>query len=239
MTSLGLDTSRIRLRPNKPTLDRDAIAAQGLSRRLCDEALAALDDRLGLPENLADSTGFSTSKLPVALTWNVRAAGWIAVGTRSGFLHRNRWDRDSGTCRIDDSLDPRIVGRIAEVPDATTKYTTCPPPVDALRHGAVDRIADPGRRFFNPSFGVDIFPACDRNDQGAIVPVPSQQDTVFTFTVTGPQQGSALSVTDSLLLSRVPLLDFRRQQVQLDTAARKASILQLRIGDPRVIATFE
>ena len=242
MSTLSLDTTTLRLRPLRPVLDTDAISAQGIPRRACEEALTALDDTLGLPENLRLVTGFATTKLPATLTYNVRSADWIVFGTRSGFLHRQRWDRATSTCLIDDTLDSRVVGRLSEVADATTKYATCPPSTDALGFAAVDEIADPDTRFFNPSFGLDIFPACTRDGQtttGTIVAVPSQQDTVFTFTVTGPQTGSALSVSDSLLLMRVPLLDFRRQQVQLDAAARKASILQLRLGDPRVIATFE
>ncbi len=47
------------------------------------------------------------------------------------------------------------------------------------------------------------------------------------------------SVSDAVALARVPLLDFRRQQVQLDTAAKRAAILQLRLGDPEVIVVFE
>lgn len=236
---LVVDPSTVRLRPNKPTLDEDAISEAGLSRRLCQEALTALDNELGRPENLASATDLTPSMLPAAMTYNVRAAGWIAVGTRSGFLHRQRWDRDKALCVEDTTLDERLSGRLTEIADATSKYTTCPPSVDALRHTQMDGFVDPDERFFNPSFGLDIFPACERNAQNQIVSAPSQQDTMFTFTVTGPQQGSALSVSDALLLMRVPLLDFRRQQVQLDAAARKASILQLRLGDPRVIITFE
>lgn len=239
---LVIDPATARLRPNKPVLDEDAISEAGLSRRLCQEALATLDDALGRPENLATATDLTPAMLPPALSYNVRAAGWIAVGTRSGFLHRQKWDREKALCVEDTTLDTRLVGRLAEIADATSKYQTCPPSVDALRHTEMDGFVDPDDRFYNPSFGLDIFPACElteQNGQNQIVSAPSQQDTMFTFTVTGPQQGSALSVSDALLLMRVPLLDFRRQQVQLDAAARKASILQLRLGDPRVIITFE
>lgn len=236
---LIVDPSTARLRPNKPVLDEDAISELNLSRRLCQEALADLDEVLGRPENLGSATDITPAMLPAAMTYNVRAAGWIAVGTRSGFLHRQKWDREKSTCEIDTTLDERLSGRLTEIADAVSKYTTCPPSVDALRHTVMDGFVDSDTRYFNPSFGLDIFPACELNDQGQITAAPSQQDTMFSFTVTGPQQGSALSVSDSLLLARVPLLDFRRQQVQLDAAARKASILQLRLGDPRVIITFE
>ncbi|HRE90378.1 MAG TPA: hypothetical protein PK095_14695, partial [Myxococcota bacterium] len=238
-SELVIDPSSARLRPNQPVLDEDAISEAGLSRRLCQEALTALDDRLYRPENLATATDVTPAMLPAALTYNVRAAGWIAVGSRSGFLHRQKWDREKALCVEDTELDARLVGRLTEIADATSKYQTCPPSVDALRHTAMDGFVDPDGRFYNPSFGLDIFPACELNAQDQITAAPSQQDTLFTFTVTGPQQGSALSVSDALLLMRVPLLDFRRQQVQLDAAARKASILQLRLGDPRVIITFE
>ena len=114
-----------------------------------------------------------------------------------------------------------------------------PAPGEQLAEDRVGEIASEGDRYYNPSFGVDIFPACELGADGAITAVASQQDTAFTIAVTGPQLGSALSISDSIAVPRVPLLDFRRQQVQLDTAAKRAAILQLRLGDPEVIVVFQ
>lgn len=238
MTSLGLDPSTARARPQLPTLDEAAIDAARLSLRACREARSDLDETLGLPDRLAPLDPLTPAALPSESTYRVRAGQWAIVGTRSGFMHRQRWDRAAGACVSDDALDPRLTGRASEVPDAVSKYATCPPPPDQLAHDTVTAIAPEAGRFINPSFGVDIFPACDVVD-GAIVPVPSQQDTAFTFSVTGPHEGGAMSITDAYLIPRVPLLDFRRQQVQLDTSAKRAAILQYRVGNPEVIVIFQ
>jgi len=238
MSSLTVDPASARARPRLPELDVPAIEAARLSVRACREALAELDETLGLPDRLTPIASLSPAALPPVTTYRVRAAEWAAVGTRSGFLHRQRWDRAAGACTVDESLDPRLTGRATEVPDAVSKYEQCPPPPTQLEHDTVTAIAPASGRFVNPSFGVDVFPACDTVD-GAIVPVPSQQDTAFTFTVTGPHEAGAMSISESILIPRVPLLDFRRQQVQLDTSARRAAILQYRIGSPEVIVIFQ
>jgi hypothetical protein len=159
------------------------------------------------------------------------------VGTKSGFLHRQRWD--GTTCVVDDTLDTRFAGRIDERTAALSAYAQCPPPAEQLAQDAVEALAPAATRFLNPSFAVDVFPGCERDAEGAIVAAPSQQDTTFQFTVTGPNQGSALSTSDNILVTKVPMLDFRRQQIQLDTSARRASILQMRLGNPKVIVSFE
>ena len=240
MTTLTIDPSRARLRPDLPVLDLQALEAARLSRRACEDALDTLDETLGRPDNLAElGVTLEPSMLPAAITYAVRGHDWIAVGSRSGFLHRQRWDRAAGACVVDADLDPRLSGRITEVPDAVAKYESCPPPGEQLAEDRVGEIASEGDRYYNPSFGVDIFPACELGADGAITAVASQQDTAFTIAITGPQLGSALSISDSIAVPRVPLLDFRRQQVQLDTAAKRAAILQLRLGDPEVIVVFQ
>jgi hypothetical protein len=239
MTSLTLDPSSARLRPQLPELDLVALETSGLSKRACNDAVKALDETLGLADKLVASEDFAAAALPPALTYAVRAKDWVIVGTRSGFLHRQKWNRATSACEVDETLDPRLTGRATEVADAVSKYETCPPPAAQLAEDRVTSLAPAAGRFVNPSFELDIFPACSVDTQGVITPVASQQDTSFSFVVTGPQQGSALTVSDSVLITRVPLLDFRRQQVQLDTAARRALVLQYRLGDPKLIATFE
>lgn len=239
MTSLTLDPSNARLRPHLPVLDTDAIEAQRLSLRACRDALERLDERLGLPENLATRDGVAPAELPPTVRYAVRGSAWTAVGSRSGFLHRQRWDRAAGLCLVDESLDARLNGRLSEVPDAVAKYQSCPPPPSQLLENTVEAIAPAAERFTNPSFALDVFPACETLEDGRIAPLPSQQDTVLTFAVTGPHQGSALSIADSVSIARVPLIDFRRQQVQLDTARRRAAILQLRLGNPEVVVVFD
>jgi len=239
MSTLAFDPKSARLRPLLPVLDQAAIKTQRLSLRACRDALAVIDDELGLPEHIGSHADLTPGELPAKTSYAVRGAEWVFVGSRSGFLHRQRWDRVTNTCTIDTTLDARLVGRASEVPDAVAKYTTCPPQASQLQADSVLEIAPETHRTINPSFGLDIFPACDLLADGTIAQVPSQQDTAFTFVVTGPAQGSALSVSDAVALARVPLLDFRRQQVQLDTAAKRASILQLRLGDPEVIVVFE
>lgn len=249
MSSLTIDPTRARLRPELPVLDIQALEAGRISRRACQDALDTIDETLGRPDRLADlGVPLTPSMLPAGITYAVRGHDWIAVGSRSGFLHRQRWDRaadvspsaaGAGTCVVDTDLDPRLSGRISEVPNAVAKYDTCPPLAEQLAVDRVGEIAPEADRYYNPSFGVDVFPACELAADGTISPVASQQDTAFTIALTGPQLGSALSISDSIAVPRVPLLDFRRQQVQLDTAAKRAAILQLRLGDPEVIVVFQ
>jgi hypothetical protein len=243
ITEVGMDTLEFspetaRIRPSLPELDTDAIAAQSLPRRACELALDALDSTLGLSERLVETSAFAPSNLPPTFSFNVRGAAWIAVGTRSGFLHRQRWNRTENRCETDETLSPLLSGRISEIIDSVDNYTQCPPSADELRESVIESLAPASTRYFNPSFGLDIFRGCTRTGD-TFAPIESQQDTTFTFTVTSPHQGSALTVPEPLLIPRVPTIDFRRQQVQLDSAAKRAVILQFRLGDPKVIATYK
>ncbi|MFO0746791.1 MAG: hypothetical protein U1F43_14130 [Myxococcota bacterium] len=239
---LVIDPTTARLRPTLPVLDVQKIEADRLvSRRACEQAVKDLDDVLGRPENLTATTAFTADAIEKRFAYNVRVAdAWTLVGTRSGFLHRWKWDAAGARCVEDPTLDANVFrGRVHERADAVASYDECPPPADQLSYDKVEELAPAASRFTNPSMGVDVFPGCERTTEGAIAAVPSQQDTTFTFTLTGPQQGSALSISNSVLVTRVPMLDFRRQQVQLDASARRATILQMRLADPKVIATFE
>lgn len=239
MTSLTLDATGAVLRPRLPVLDEEAIGEQRISLRACRDALETIDEELGLPDNLATHEGVEPGDLPRALGYSVRGSSWIFVGGDSGFLHRQRWDRETASCVVDEDLDERLTGRSTEVPDAVSKYEQCPPGASQLQEDTVEEIAPASGRFYNPSFGVDIFPACETTSEGEIVHVPSQQDTALSFIISGPHSSSSLSVSDAVAITRVPLLDFRRQQVQLDVGLNRASILQLRIGNPDVIAVFD
>jgi len=241
-----VDLAHARLRPSLPVLDEDTIRAGEHSLRACAAALDDLDDVLGLPENLK-AIAVAAADLPARFPYSVRGQGWVLVGTRSGFLHRQRWDRTGGTCGEDPTIATNFTADIAaklrarpdERSGAVAQYASCPPPSEQLSKDQVEPLAPEASRFTNPSFGLDVFPACVANADGTIGTRASQQDTTFTFDVTGPYVGSALSIANSILMDRVPQLDIRRQQIQLDASAKRASILQFRFGDPKVIATFE
>ncbi len=244
MARLGFDPATVRLRPQLPTLDEAAVAAAGLSLRLCQVAVEALDATLGTPQNLLPPADgelpLGPALLPERVRYRVRVAeAWAAVGAASGFLHRQRWDRTDGRCVEDDSLDPRLSARAVEVPGAVERYATCPPTSESLAIAGVDAILAGAERFTNPSFALDVFPPCAVTPEGRIISTPTQQDTAFAFTVTGPLGGSALSLTDSMLQARVPVIDALRQQVQLDAGRNRLGILQLRFGELKEIVTLE
>ncbi len=244
MARLGFEPASVRLRPQLPSLDVAATGRAGLSQRLCQQALEALDASLGDLERLVPPgdgvAALSPSLLPPRVRYRVRVAdAWAAVGSASGFLHRQRWDRAAGACVEDPDGDPRLTARIVEVPSAAERYATCPPTSESLAIGNVDGILAGAQRFVNPSFALDIFPPCAVNPDGRIIPTPTQQDTAFSFTVTGPLGGSALSLTDSMLQARVPVIDALRQQVQLDAGRNRLGVLQLRFGELKEIVTLE
>ncbi|MCA9514270.1 MAG: hypothetical protein KC635_04960 [Myxococcales bacterium] len=241
MRELEVDPATARLRPTPPVLDLDAISAAGVSRRSCEQAQEAQDEILGTSEFLPSTDAFAAANLPPRFTYSVRVGdAWAVVGTKSGFLHRQVWDRTAGACVIDESLDARLTGRAVEADiDPAAKYVTCPPPPDALRSDTITDLAPASGRFENPSFALDVLPGCTITADGAIVAAESQQDTTWSFTVVGPHSGSTLAVSNSNLGVRVPILDFRRLPVQVDAGANRVSVLQVRPGKPSIIAVFE
>ena len=240
MTELEIDPATARLRPLLPTLDEDAVAEAKLSLRACRQALESLDDVLGLPDRLVAPTGFSAAMLPPRFAYAARVGdAWAIVGTVSGFLHRQRWDRATGTCAIDETLDPRLTGRQAEAAVSASQYPTCPPSAELLRYDAITALAPEAGRFENPSFALDLLPGCTNGADGSIALSPSQQDTTWSFTLTGPQEASTLAVSNSDLGVRAALFEHRRQLVQLDAAANRASLLQVRPDNPTIIDIFE
>jgi len=240
MATLSVDPTTARLRAQRPSLDDDAVRAANLSTRLCQQAIDALDATLQIPENLIAFEGFSPALVPARLSYRVRPdETWVAVGSVSGFMHRQAWDRTTSQCTTDDGLDPRLESRFHDVAGAVERYDQCPPTTESLLIDRVETLAAGATRFTNPSFSLYLFPACSTAPDGTFKATPTQQETAFTFTVTGPQAGSALSVSDSMLLARVPLLESRRHQVQLDAGRNRLSILQLRFGDLKEITTLE
>jgi len=239
MTELTIDPTTARLRPRLATLDEDEIAAGGHSLRACKAARDVLDDEIGLPEYLVSTDALTAAALPSRFSYNVRVDGWAIVGTVSGFLHRQRWDRDSGTCVVDESLDARLTGRQAEATVSIADYQTCPPPADLLRYDTIEGLTPAAARFENPSFAVDILPGCEQLDDGTLALVPSQQDTQWSFSLTGPHEASTLAVSNSDLGVRTGVFDLRRQVMQLDASARRASLLQVRPDNPSIIEIFE
>ncbi len=238
--TLTFDPSAARLRAPLPELDEDAIDAANISLRACQESLNALELELGLPENLRTTSSFSAANLPSRVRYTARVAEWAVVGGVSGFLHRQAWDREAGSCVEDTSLDARLTGRAGARSLDVGDYLTCPPRPERLELGAVEQLTgDSGPSFVNPSIGIDIFPACDVDDNGQIVTRANQQDTRWSFSIVGPNDPASIAVDGSLLGVRVPMLDFRRQQVQLDASASRASLLEVRPGTTRVITVFE
>ncbi|PKN57608.1 MAG: hypothetical protein CVU56_10010 [Deltaproteobacteria bacterium HGW-Deltaproteobacteria-14] len=240
MTELEVDPATARLRPRLATLDEDAISAQKLSLRACKAARELLDERIGLPDHLVATDAFAAAALPPRFSYSVRVGdAWAMVGTVSGFLHRQRWDRAAGECVVDETLDPRLTGRHAEAAVSVDRYQSCPPPADQLRFDTIEQLTPADARFENPSFAVDILPGCERLEDGSIALVPSQQDTTWSFTLTGPHEASTLAVSNSDLGVRAGVFDLRRQVMQLDAAARRASLLQVRPDNPTIIDIFE
>jgi hypothetical protein len=241
-STLTIDPTTARLRPQVPELDEDAITAAGLSRRACEQALDLLTETVWLPENLiANPDAVTPASLPSHVGYRLRVGEQFAVvGTVSGFLHRQRWDRATSSCVIDDTLDPRLTARHTPANVDVTTYATCPPSQDQLGFDVIEQLVDPATRFENVSFAFDVLPGCRLADDGiTIEAVASQQDTVWSFTISGPHSAQTLAVPNSLLGVRVPIIEFRRHLVQLDAAANRASVLQVRPKDPDIITILE
>ncbi|MGM0578653.1 MAG: hypothetical protein ACQEXJ_23210 [Myxococcota bacterium] len=243
MTTLDVDPAGARLRPVEPVLDEDAVADDPqVTLANCRSALSDLQDVLGRPEFLEPTDAFAPENLPRRVLYSVRAAGaWIAVGSRSGYLHDNVWDAEAGACVPDEDAPERQKGRLttARLADGVS-YATCPPSLDLLGADSVDEaLAGDHVRFENWSFGVDVFPGCEIGEDGGVERVPTQRDTRWTFFVQGPDTPSSVSAQGAFLGPRVPLLDFRRQQIQLDTVVGRIHHLQVRPGSTTLLGTFE
>jgi hypothetical protein len=112
-------------------------------------------------------------------------------------------------------------------------------PADLFRFEAIESLTPASARFENPSFAIDILPGCEETGPGILTRAPTQQDTMWAFTLTGPHEPATFAVTRSNLGVRVPILGLRRHAIQLDAAANRASLIQIRPGDPSVITVFE
>ncbi len=237
ITAVGLDRLTVdpataRLVPNEPVLDEDAIRASGVSLQACRDALEALRLTLGRPDNLIPTDAFTPANLPRRLLYGVRGAdAWVVVGSRSGYLHRRRWDPDAEACVTAAPGDPNfaftsplIQGRITES-TLTAPYTACPVPTTALTVDAVDALGEGDDRFENFSFEAEIFPGCEITDDGEVTIAPSQRDTRWTFETTGPEQPADVRLVGTGIAATLGTLDFERQLLQLDTSGNRVNVL--------------
>ena len=243
--SVVIEGTAGRLRPPEPVLDEDAIEAAGLSLSVCDDAREVLIDELTWSDNLLATDAIEVANLPEQVSYTVRPSeAWTVVGSRSGYLHRRVWDGDAGACVDDPALDARRDGRIQQVdlgaPGDAAPYASCPPSLDDIGFASVAALLPEGwSRFTNYSFSVDLFPGCRHLEGGGIELVESQRDTTWTFDLAGPDAPQSISADGVLLGNRVPLLDFRRWQLQLDSASGRVHLLEIRANSVSNVATFE
>ncbi|MDP6946353.1 MAG: hypothetical protein QF464_19545, partial [Myxococcota bacterium] len=232
-----------RTRPSLQTLDVDTInSVSELSLSACEAARRDVDI-----ESQVSDVVLTPADLPRLARYATRVAGqWAVIGSRSGFLHKNRWDSTTGACSEDPNLtDARYTARLVQRQDAAS-YESCPPDLDQLGHDASQSLySPPEQRFTNFSFSVDVFEGCAAVD-GEIVASPSQRDTRWTFALSGPDAplvtsaGRINSFAGAVLHSpRIPQLTLRRQQVELDTSGRRVHVLQVRANALDHVATFD
>ena len=248
-----VEATDARLRPREPVLDEDAIEAAGLNLKDCEDALKILvgeltwetidEDGDGDPDRLPSTSALRVENLPAYLEFTVRPRdAWTVIGSASGYLHRWSWDAGAGACVEHDGADLRFAGRITQVglTTADEPYGSCPPGLEDIGFDDVGALLPAGwRRFTNWSFSLDMFPGCRNEEDGSITIVANSRDTTWLFDFAGPDSPQSVSVDGVLLGNRVPLLDFRRQQVQLDTATGRVHLLQIRANASTTIATFE
>lgn len=137
-------------------------------------------------------------------------------------------------------------GRLAQLGDegtgTTVSYGACTPILEEIdADGAALFHPDPDNpvRFHNFSFELEVFPGCIPSEDGSATLVESQRDTRWTFQVAGPESPRAATVAGVLHSARVPVLDFRRQQMQLDTAGRQVHQLEIRADGADHLATYD
>jgi len=242
-TWVRVDTALARLRPEEPVLDESTIQAEKLAS--LSNCQAALDDlRLRLTSgdaNLVATDALSSSTLPMRFAWELRAASsWIAVGSRSGLLHRQRWDSDAQACVLDDTMDARYEGRLATVELAQDAYSQCPPSLEQIGVEKVEEFAgSQAHRLSTFSLDLQVFPGCLADATGQVLTHAPQRDTKWSFNLYGPDNPKTVSAQSVLLGARIGAIDVRRHLVQLDTSGGKAHILQVRPGIERLLKTFE
>ncbi len=229
METLRFDPASVEALPTPPTLDEAAIAEA--SYRRLDDCRAALEEQRATllldhpPVPVGDAVGgLEPGYLPRRVSYRVRAAGqWVAVGSRSGFLHRQRWV--DGACVEDATLSPLLAGRVAEAPvQAGQTLSDCPLADRQTEYDRVDGVFDTAGRLVTPSFGVDVLPAC-RVVDGAVQTVGSERGTRWVFSVTGPDRAASTLAASSGMVPRLGALGFRRELVYLDAGANRVSTL--------------
>ena len=169
---------------------------------------------------------------------------WLIEGTRSGFVHTNRWDETSGQCS--QLVEDLPIGRATERdPSLVDSYSACPPLNSDLSTDS-PLVADTTRGFENWSFGVDLFPGCWLEEDASISHAPSRRGTTWSFTIVGastPRTLSARSLESASgsLLHAQPLvpLETLRWQALLDTAGRRVTLTTVNASSQSTIAAFD
>lgn len=235
LTTLTLDPDKARLRRPAPVLDASAIEDKGISSAACADALEAL---LSSPQWMdpVDVEDLEAAELPERFSYEIRPEDtWVVEGSRSGFLHRQTWavdtDTGEGACVTDEELSELATGRAQTASLGVDAYTQCPPTNIELSLDEVDELlADDHLRFANFSFSMDIFPGCDEQSDTGELMTRIRRDTRWSFGLQGPDNPRSVSGSDMQLAPKVPLLEFRRQQIQLDSALSRVLLLEIRPG---------
>ena len=140
-------------------------------------------------------------------------------------------DRGEGSCGVAPGISSLATGRARTAELIVETYEQCPPTNADLALDAVDGLLATPQGFKNFSFSLDIFPGCDGSVDGAGKLMDEiRRDTRWSFQVEGPDNPRSVSGSDMQLAPRVPLLDFRRQQVQLDSGLGRLLLLEIRPG---------
>ncbi|MEC9070808.1 MAG: hypothetical protein VX938_00455, partial [Myxococcota bacterium] len=235
LTTVTIDPSQARLRHSIPELDGQEIEAAGLSAAACSEAL----DDLLVSSNWMEpvpTDGFAPEALPGRFSYEVRPDDtWVVNGSRSGFLHRQIWTVDpetgEGSCDVDSERSALATGRAYTARLAVDTYPQCPPSNGDISLDLVgDLLSEDHERFSNFSFSLDVLPGCDQDSETGALLTAIRQDTRWSFLMEGPDSPRSVSGSDMHLTPRVPVLEFRRQQVQLDSALSRILLLEIRPG---------
>jgi|GEM_PF-6755098 len=115
------------------------------------------------------------------LQYQVRASGaFLVTGSRTGLLHP--WTSIGGRCVAREGADPRLVSRarVAEPASPGVELDTCP--------AIGDTTAFTPHPFQNPSFGLTIYPGCERLESLKYRPLAPKRDVRWRFRISGGVQ---------------------------------------------------
>jgi len=217
-----LDTSGIDNEPGGPTL------------AACE---AALSDALVRDQRTPQP--FDVAGMPTHFSYNILAHdAWVAVGSRSGYLHPQRWqENEDGVvqCTTDPSLDPRMRGRITETYVA---YEACPSTGQEFEIAALTDAEGVDPPFSNFSFKTYMFQGCSDAETQDDTPASSRRGTRWSFSVFGPDSGRTINLVGGILSTRTPIVSEKRQTFYVDTAGHEITLVEIRPEDSNVIETF-